>query len=182
MRVFVLCTGRCGSTTFGAAVAHCTNFTSGQESQNDRIGPTRLTYPDQHIEIDNRLSWILGKLDQTFGDTAHYVHLQRDPQVVARSFASRHKYGLMKAYREGVLSKHHNRHPQTPVIEVATELVDTITTNIHAFLKDKTKVMAVHVETMERDFPRFWHWIGASGDLNAAMAEWTVRHNATKPA
>ncbi len=180
MRVFVLCTGRCGSTTFGAATAHITNFTSGQESINDRIGPTRLAYPDQHIEIDNRLSWMLGKMEQTFGDTPHYVHLLRDPAVVAASFAARHKYGLMKAYREGVLSKHHNRHPKTPVIDVATELVDTITTNIQAFLKTKSKVMTLHVETMADDFPRFWHWIGAAGDLNAAMTEWTVRHNATK--
>lgn len=181
MRVFVLCTGRCGSTTFGAAVQHCTNFTSGQESRNHLIGPARLHYPDNHIEIDNRLSWALGKLDQTYGDTAHYVHLLRDPETVAQSFTTRHKYGLMKAYREGILSKHHNRTPNAPVIDVARELVDTITTNIQSFLKDKTNTMTVHVETIDQDFPAFWHWIGAQGDLPAALQEWSTRHNATKP-
>lgn len=179
-RVFVLCTGRCGSTTFGEAVSHCTNFTSGQESLNHLIGPQRLAYPDYHIEIDNRLSWTLGRLDQTFGDAPHFVHLLRDPAVVAQSFATRHKYGLMKAYREGIISKHFNRAPQTPVIDVAHDLIDTITTNIAAFLRSKSKVMTVRVETITTDFPRFWNWIGAEGDLAAAMAEWQTRHNAAK--
>ena len=180
-RVFVLCTGRCGSTTFGAAVRHCTNYTSGQESRNHLIGPARTTFPDQHIEIDNRLSWTLGALDQTYGDTAFYVHLLRDPETVAQSFAARHKYGLMKAYREGILAKHHNRYPNTPVIDVARDLVGTVTRNIRSFLKDKSNTMTMQVETMQTDFPRFWDRIGATGDLPAALAEWTLHHNATKP-
>ena len=179
-RVFVLCTGRCGSTTFGQAVAHCSNYTSGQESRNELIGPARLDFPDQHIEIDNRLSWTLGRLDQAYGDAPFYVHLLRDPETVAQSFVSRHKYGVMKAYREGILAKHFNRHPKAPLIEVARDLVDTITTNITAFVKTKPRVMTVQVETIATDFPAFWHWIGAEGDLSAAMAEWNIRHNATK--
>jgi len=179
MRVFVLCTGRCGSTSFGAAVGHCTNFTAGQESRNEFIGADRFAYPDQHIEIDNRLSWTLGKLDQTFGDAPHYVHLLRDPETVAASFVTRHKYGLMKAYREGILSKHFNRTPNTPLIDVARELVETVTLNISAFLKDKTRVRVVRVENIASDFPDFWDWIGATGDLGDALAQWQVRHNAT---
>jgi hypothetical protein len=181
VRVFVLCTGRCGSTTFGAAVAHCSNYTSGQESRNHLIGPARFAFPDQHIEIDNRLSWTLGALDQTYGDTPVYVHLLRDPETVAASFAARHKYGLMKAYREGILSKHFNRTPNAPVIDVARDLVATVTQNIRSFLKTKPNTMTLHVETMHTDFPRFWDRIGATGDLAAALTEWTVHHNATKP-
>ncbi len=179
-RVFVLCTGRCGSTTFGAAVAHCSNYTSGQETRNHLIGPARFAYPDQHIEIDNRMSWTLGKLDQTFGDAPRYVHLLRDPETVAASFVTRHKYGMMKAWREGILAKHFNRTPNAPLIDVARDLVDTVTTNITAFLKDKSKVMTVQIETIGQDFPAFWDWIGATGDLTAAMEEWQIRHNATK--
>lgn len=177
-RVFVLCTGRCGSTTFGRAVAHCSNFTSGQETRNHLIGPDRFAYPDHHIEIDNRLSWSLGKLDQTYGDAPFYVHLLRDPETVAQSFVTRHKYGMMKAWREGILAKHFNRAPDTPLIDVARDLVETVTANITAFLKDKSKVRVVQVEQIDQDFPAFWTWIGATGDLGAAMAEWQVRHNA----
>ena len=180
-RGVVLCSGRCGSTTFGAA-AHCTNSTSGQESQDHRIGPTRLDYPDQHSEIDNRLSWMLGKVEQTFGDAPCYVHLLRDPEAVARSFAVRQKFGLMKAYRERILLKHFSRSPDVPILDVARDLLDTITSNISGFLQTKSKVMTMHVETMEADFPRFWDWIGATGDLTAATAEWGTLHNATRGA
>jgi hypothetical protein len=34
---------------------------------------------------------------------------------------------------------------------------------------------------MQQDFPKFWHWIGATGDLDAAMATFATRHNASKP-
>ena len=179
-RVFVLCTGRCGSTTFGQAVAQCSNFTSGQETRNHLIGTARFDYADQHIEIDNRLAWTLGKLDARFGDAPFYVHLLRDPDTVAASFVSRHKYGVMRAYREGILAKHFNRTPNAPLIDVARDLVDTVTTNITAFLKTKSKVITVRVETIAQDFPAFWDWIGAEGDLNAAMAEWQARHNASQ--
>jgi len=63
---------------------------------------------------------------------------------------------------------------------VALEMIDTITTNIQTFLKTKPRAMTMRVESMADDFPAFWHAIGAQGDLNAAMAEWSIRHNATK--
>ena len=179
-RVFVLCTGRCGSTTFGKAVAHCSNFTSGQESRNHLIGPARFDFPDQHIEIDNRMSWTLGRLEQAYGDAPHYVHLLRDPETVAQSFVTRHKYGVMKAYREGILAKHFNRNPNAALIDVARDMVETVTTNITAFLNRKPRVMTVRVEAIAQDFPALWEWIGAQGNLTAAMEEWTIRHNATQ--
>jgi len=180
MRVFVLCTGRCGSTTFGEALRHCTNYTSAHESQTHLLGPKRLAFPDQHIEIDNRLSWTLGRLDQVHGDAPFYVHLLRDPDAVAKSFTARHQRGLMKGWREGFLAQHHRRHPNAPVVQVARELVDTVTENIQHFLKDKTKTMTVHLETVTQDFPAFWQAIGAQGDLAAAMDAWTIHHNATR--
>lgn len=56
MNVFVLNSGRCGSTTFIAACRHITNYSSGHESRATLIGEERLAYPTQHIEADNRLS------------------------------------------------------------------------------------------------------------------------------
>jgi len=43
--------------------------------------------------------------------------------------------------------------------------------NIKYFLRDKSRVMRVSVETIEDDFARFWDWIGAEGDRAAALAE-----------
>ena len=177
--VFILCTGRCGSLTFARAAKHIRNFTSGHESRSFRTGPARFAYPKRHIEVDNRLAWTLGRLQNAYGDRAHYVHLTRDRDAVAASFLSRRNYGMIKAYREAHLLNLNLRAPATPDLDIAMDMIDTITQNILHYLKDKTHVMQIRLETAEQDFAHFWDWIGASGNPDAAFAEWNTRHNAT---
>lgn len=62
--------------------------------------------------------------------------------------------------------------------ELARFLVQTINANVRVFLAERPHI-TVRLEEVERDFPAFWKWIGAEGDLAAAMAEWDVHHNAT---
>jgi hypothetical protein len=95
MNVFILNTGRCGSTTFVKACEHITNFTTAHESRMHLIGNQRLAYPDNHIEADNRLAWFLGRLEAAYGDRAIYVHLRRDPLKTARSFEKRYNFALL---------------------------------------------------------------------------------------
>ena len=95
--VFVLCTGRCGSTTLVEACGHLSNWTSGHETRTHLLGPARLAYPDGHIEADNRLSWLLGRLDEAFGDRAAYVHLTRDPEAVSPNDTLAFALGKMDA-------------------------------------------------------------------------------------
>jgi len=104
MNIFILNTGRCGSTTFIRACQHISNYSAAHESRLKLIGEQRLQYPPRHIEADNRLSWYLGRLDQRYGDQAFYVHLQRELQATAASYAKRRDFGLMKAFREGILA------------------------------------------------------------------------------
>jgi len=89
MNVFVLNTGRCGSTTFARACRHISNFSSAHESRTYLFGEERLAYPSNHIEVDNRLSWLLGRLDRKYGDRAVYVHLKRNIHDTAASFVAR---------------------------------------------------------------------------------------------
>ena len=104
MNVFVLNTGRCGSTTFAKACGHISNFTCAHESRAGMLGDARFDYPANHIEADNRLSWLLGRLDEKYGDDAVYVHLLRDENDTARSFTKRYSGGIIKAYRgHGIL-------------------------------------------------------------------------------
>jgi hypothetical protein len=49
--------------------------------------------------------------------------------------------------------------------------------NIELFLRDKPHVMRMQTETMKESFPRFWEWIGAEGDLDAALAELDVAYH-----
>lgn len=180
--VFVLCTGRCGSTTFARACGHLTNWTAGHETRAHLIGPDRLGYAPDHVEVDNRLSWLLGRLDRAFGDRAAYVHLTRDPEEVARSYAERSRFGIIRAYRTDILLNHGTLGPQAPILDLCRDYVDTVTANIEQFLRDKAHVMPARVETLRDDFDAFLGWIDGHGDLAAARAELSHRHNATERA
>ena len=178
MNVFILCTGRCGSLTFIRACGHIANFTAGHETRQARLGADRLAYPDNHIEADQRLSWFLGRLDETYGNHARYVHLTRDPDAVARSWARRFQVlgGIAPAYRDAILGDRSNP-GRISRAEAATDYVATVTSNIRLFLKDKTHRLDFALENAEEDFRRFWDWIAAEGDYAAAAAEWRVRHD-----
>ena len=158
-----------------------TNYTAAHESRVHLIGPTRLDYPDQHIESDNRLSWFLGGLDLKYGDEPFYVHLLRDKEQVCRSFMHRWSYyaNIMKAFSHGVVMYKPGK--MTPEIKYrfAGFYYDTVNDNIASFLRHKPFTMTMHLETIERDFAVFWERIGAAGDIDAALAQLRIKHNAT---
>lgn len=176
MNVFVLSTGRCGSTTFSKACSHMTNFTAAHESRARVVGEERLDYPEDHIEVDNRLSWFLGQLDERYGNNAYYVHLTRNPTAVGKSYRKRYdlKGSIVRAYREQILL---GANRATPA-RCSKAYVHTVNANIALFLKDKKKVMRIEIEKAAEQFPAFWAWIAAEGDFDAALAEFDIMHNA----
>jgi hypothetical protein len=175
MNVFVLTTGRSGSVTFAEACRHITNYTAGHETRVGLVGADRLAYPDDHIEVDDRLAWFLGRLEDAYGDRAFYVHLRRDEQATAASRMRRWNKPLMRAYRNGILW---DVSPEVSRLEVALDLNRTVTTNIELFLRDKSQVMRIDIETARQTFPEFWKSIGAQGDLEAALEELHLHHHA----
>lgn len=204
LRIFVLNTGRCGSHTFAQACNHIENFTAAHESRTHQLGDERLNYPDNHIEVDNRLAWFLGRLHQQF-PTACYVHLKRDPDQVARSYANRwvqsppsHEAGKLAQVRmhlglggAGLRSRittaygysiivRHDPWPTGAVLDVCRDYVDTVNANITEFLRDKPH-LPVRLEKSRHDFGEFWDWIDAVGDRDAALAEWSVAHDSGAP-
>jgi hypothetical protein len=181
LNVFILCTGRCGSTTITRACSHITNYSSAHESLNSRVGADRLAYPDNHIEADNRLSWFLGRLDDAYGDSAFYVHLRRDDLATARSMLDRWNFGIMKAYRQTVLYAAARANPEMDPVDICLDYCHTVNANIELFLRDKSRKMNFRMESYATDFPEFWQRIGATGDYDAALAEWGIKHNAGPP-
>lgn len=198
VNVFILGTGRNGSTTISRCFEHATNYTSAHETNIEVADTSRLDYPDQHIESDCRLAWLLGPLGRRYPD-AKYIHLFRDPDDVADSFLARwthhhpklrdwnhprrnlkrlrwtwtgEKQGIMKAFATGIIIGDHHDRPAT-----ARLMVDVVNENITEFLRDRPS-MSAHLETLDTDLPRLWDWIGAEGDLDAAVAEAGVVHNA----
>ena len=177
MNIFVLCTGRCGSTTFTKACEHITNFSASHESRCKKLGVERFNYPENHIEVDNRLSWLLGRLDEVYGDNATYVHLKREENLVATSFTKRYKGGIIKAYRGGGIIM--GLPEDTEPMDVSIDYCRTVNSNISLFLKDKTNKMEFTLENYESDFKAFWTKIKADGNYDLALSEFNTTHNAS---
>ena len=175
MNVFVLTTGRSGSLTFAEACRHITNYTSGHETRVGLIGADRLAYPDRHIEVDDRLAWLLGRLEEAYGDGAFYVHLVRDDKAAAASRARRWNKPLMRAYRNGILW---DVSPDVSRLDLALDLNHTVNRNIELFLRGKSQVVRIDIEKATQAFPELWSRIGAEGDLEAALAELRSHHHA----
>jgi hypothetical protein len=176
VNIFILNTGRCGSTTFIKACEHITNYTSAHESLATSVGEQRLAYSSQHIEADNRLSWFLGRLDRVYGDNALYVYLTRNKQQTVDSFSKRENFGIMQAYKDGILL---GGKQEQSAEQIAEDYIETIESNIALFLKDKSNKMNFSLETAEEDFKMFWNKISAKGDLDAALKEWSTHYNAS---
>ena len=162
--------------TFIRACRHIKNFTSSHESRRGQIRSKRFAYPANHIEADNRLSWLLGRLDVHYGDKAYYVHLRRNDVDVAKSYSRRFPTGIIGAYGKGILvGLPWGIDPLT----ICLDYCDTVNGNISHFLKDKTHRMAFQIENAETEFRKFWDFVGAKGNIDAALSEFEKRYNAT---
>lgn len=176
MNIFVLSTGRCGSLTFVKACEHITNYTTAHESRSRFLGEERVSFPANHIESDNRLSWFLGSLDRLYGKQAFYVHLIRDESRTARSFMNRYDKGIIKAYRKHIIRgslRSMSRH------DLCLDYCRTVNANIEMFLRDKPLQMRFRLEHAQSDFREFWETIEAEGDLRSALEEWNTAYNAS---
>jgi hypothetical protein len=65
-------------------------------------------------------------------------------------------------------------------LDVCRDYVDTVNRNISMFLADKQNILTVRLEQARGDFRQFWHWIGATGNLETALTECYIRHNASR--
>lgn len=181
--------------TFSASCQHIDGFTAGHESRAGLIGDDRFAYPANHIEVDNRLSWHLGGLSRRFPDAA-FVHLRRDPRVVAESYLSRwqeprtlrgivrHQARLIRPWRSlpasfgnGIIERY-RRWPERQKIEVVEFLVETINDNITDFLRDKNSCI-VDVEKIDHDYAAFWRWSQFQGDFARALGVWRTHMNSS---
>ena len=207
MRVFILNTGRCGSTTFiRACQAAIRNYSAAHESRSGVADESRLAYPDQHIEADNRLTFFLGALATRYPEDVYYVHLKRDPDSVARSYFARWprrglstakwtvvaKRAILKPYRRpyrwssnimgafgnGVILTGPDWNDEAERLAACRLYVRSTNENIAHFLSAKPHI-DVDIETAKGSFPDFCERIGAEFDEATATAELAMRYNAS---
>ncbi len=165
MRVFVLTTGRAASKTFAYACRHLDGMTAGHETNGGKIA-FRLEYPDNHVEVDNRLVWFLGGLDHRYSDkNTFYVHLTRDRDKVVESYLMRWHLtvSITRAFYHGILMN-----PKKPDMDTARKschlFVETVDENVRYFLKNRSNWTHVRVEYLEQDFFGFMQKAGLTGD------------------
>ena len=182
MNIFCLSTGRCGSATFTRSFAHAKNYTSGHETHKEVIGNEYFAYPDNHIESDNRLSWMLGSLEKYYGDNPIYVHLHRNTDEVVRSYSNRYSPsqigGIMHGFGHGILQQK-NFYNSESTVKVAEMYVEVATRNIESFLKDKTKVIKFDLANPEGPVRKIWEMGKMEGDITKALQEWSIKYNQT---
>jgi hypothetical protein len=170
MRIFILSTGRTGTTTLYKACRHIKNYTCGHESNRKKW--YSLEYPDNHIEIDNRLSWFKPELEKNY-PTAMFVHLTRNTPDVINSFKKRSDRGIIKSFIEGVLqSKEENMSDleiELSIIRYIQCINKMCTSGRVPFLFDIKKYYCF--------FPQFCEWINANVDMNKALKEFETHYN-----
>lgn len=179
MNVFVLCTGRSGSTSFIEACQHISNYTAAHESLSDKIGDARFEFSKNHIEADNRLSWQLGQMNDKFGKAAFYVHLKRDSKSIAKSYSRRFLLpkSMIYAYSNGIKKLPPEGLDAGTRLEVCLDYVDTVNSNIKHFLKDKPLKIEIDLGDIKSGFKDFWNAIEAEGNLDLALNEFDKKHN-----
>lgn len=169
MRVFVVGTGRCGTTTFYQACKYISNYSCGHETQAFRSG--LMDYPDNWIESAAQTVFLMGELIEKY-PTAKWVHLVRDRDDCARS-AANNSLRSLQMFTDLVIQTTR----KTP-LEMAYRHYDITNALIRQCLP--SGYMTINLETAENQWKNFWDWIGADGDYDSSQAIWkNRRYNAT---
>ncbi|MCC5923285.1 MAG: hypothetical protein JJT77_05840 [Crocinitomicaceae bacterium] len=183
MRIFVLSTGRSGSTTFARACQHIKNYSSGHEINAGIIGEDRYSYPDNHIESDNRLCWHLGQLHELYKDEdTVYIYIRREKNKIASSFMKRYfkPASIIDAFCEGIQQMPPEKLTKAERLEACHDYIDTLEANVRFFMSHKPNTFFMQLENIQEEFERFWEFIGAEGSLEAALEEFNKQHNASQ--
>lgn len=165
MRVFVLTTGRTGSTTLYHACKHIENYTVQHEGATHWI-------KDNHITIDNRLSFKLGHLHNYHDNDCFYFHLIRNTVETVQSFLNRKGgYDISDAWAKQVMMR------ERKTYETCLNYVQATNANIQLFLTDKPHEI---IRLDEAGIKMLYEKIGAVGNLSKSLKELKTKYNATK--
>lgn len=175
--VFILSTGRTATTAFASAAGLLPGFSAAHESRVMEPFATRIDYAPNHIEADNRLIFFLPQLEEKFGDTAYYVYLQRDPELIAQSYARRWHLtvSVVRAWTHGMRMKPRVR--RTEIESCCRDFVDYADSTLSLFLARQRNVMLYDIADAENEFLRFSRWLGVDRPPQAALDQWKKRHN-----
>lgn len=152
MRVFVVGTGRCGTSTFYQAAKSIEGYTCGHESEAARI--PSWTFPDNHVEVAAQLVYAIPLVLEKYPDSK-WVHLIREREACVDSLAHQ-VWASMAAFAQQWFMCDH----PADVVKTAAKFYDMTNALIPALVPEK-QLMTIHLETLRRQWPDFCTWIGA---------------------
>lgn len=172
MRVFVVGTGRCGTSTFFHACLHIRNYGTGHESKRgvNQIG--NWSFPDDHIEIASNLTIGLNQLRGKYPE-ALWVRLKRNREDCIKSLAEQSSDAMLDfAHQWWYLDM--------------TEAVDNIevASQFYDFCEDfyqnclPADALFFDLEHIKEHWIMFWNQTKADGDYLASLQEWDRQYNA----
>lgn len=170
MRIFVIGTGRCGTVTFSKACEHITNYTSGHETTTHGKEGNGFNFPDNHIEIDPRLSQFMPILIDKYPD-ALFIHLRRNKKDCVNSLSKRQSLALYNQFHLGSGITDYNK--------TASIYYDNTVSLVNHLLGRTKHRMIIELESVELGFKRFWQQIKAKGNLGKSLKELKIRYNAS---
>ena len=109
----------------------------------------------------------------------------RHPRYAFRALSDRRKDPLSRpasivpAFAYGVLQQNRRVWSADERRRITELYVDTVNENITEFLRNRKNVATIRVEQFPADVEALWQRLGAEGDLDAAIRELSVRHNAS---
>lgn len=174
MRVFVVGTGRCGTSTFFHACNHITNYGCGHESKR---GPKQIgnwSFPDDHIEIASNLTVGLHKLIYKYPNSL-WVRLKRNKRECVRSLAEQASEAMLDfAHQWWYL----DMTEAVDNIEVASQFYDFCEDYYQRRLPNNA--LFLDLEHIREQWSVFWNEARAEGDYLASLKEWDRNYNAAE--
>lgn len=170
MRVFVFGTGRCGTVCFAAACRHATNYTVLNETWT-----STYQWAEQSIEVNPQLRPVIPFILREYPD-ARFVWLKRDYERVVESF-ERLGQGVWLTTWWAICNTVRPENQRTAAAIAVDQMLRDCE---YAFsLVPEAQRMMLELERIKEpnQFPAFWQWIGAEGDLQAALTTFDIPLN-----
>jgi hypothetical protein len=180
MRIFVVGTGRNGSSTFYHAASHATNFQVNHETWRSK-SPSNSCYVDvrdkkrDQIEISSSVPFFIVQIMRKYPESK-FIHLVRR-RTKCRDSLVEHHTSRMRAWAWNWFS---DREPKMK--NVAGAYYDATAESLHSLLpRDQT--LTLPLEEAKTRWAAVWEFMDCepgvdSPEFAASLAEWDRRYNA----
>jgi len=168
MRVFVVGTGRCGSVTLSKACKNIKNYSSSHESKtspNNQGVFGDLEYPENHIEIDPRMSYHIFSLREKYKDGI-FFHLLREESGCVRSLSKRKSLRNYSTFHYGWFDNDYDAAAKM-YYENTTKMLKSVIPESHTIV----------LENIEHDWVKFCKIIKAECDQEKALIQLKQKYN-----